>query len=322
MRLSTPFIIFAISVPLVLTGCHQQSDDTIGYVNADFLYISSNVSGNITQLNIQRGDTIKTQSSLFSLDPMPEQQALLQQQNLTKQQQEYLEDMLKGERDPVIQANEAQLKQAEAKRNLAKETYDRANKLLKKKVISQEKYDMALSHYKTEIQAVNEARANLINSQLASREHQIKAQRYQVYALQAVEKQAKWNLEQKTVTSPTDALVNDVYYRPGEYVPADMPVVSLLSPQYMHIDFFVNETMLSQLKQGQQISFTCDGCSTDNQATINYIDTQAQYTPPVIYSDQSRSKLVYEVHAKLPEETAFNFHPGQPVQIHLTTGDS
>ena len=87
MRLSTPFIIFAISVPLVLTGCHQQSDDTIGYVNADFLYISSNASGNITQLNVQRGDTIKTQGSLFSLDPMPEQQALFQQQNLTKQQQ-------------------------------------------------------------------------------------------------------------------------------------------------------------------------------------------------------------------------------------------
>ena len=76
------------------------------------------------------------------------------------------------------------------------------------------------------------------------------------------------------------------------------------------------EPLLSQLKLGTRIGFQCDGCKT-TYATITYISPQAEYTPPVIYSRESRGKLVYRVECKMPSEVAVKFHPGQPVDVFL-----
>jgi HlyD family secretion protein len=48
---------------------------------------------------------------------------------------------------------------------------------------------------------------------------------------------------------------------------------------------------------------------------VTYVSAQAEYTPPVIYSRESRSKLVYLVEAR-PEGDAVNkLTPGQPVEV-------
>ena len=63
------------------------------------------------------------------------------------------------------------------------------------------------------------------------------------------------------------------------------------------------------------VSAACDGCPAGLSAEIAFISTQAEYTPPVIFSETERAKLVYRVEA-IPEDPA-RFHPGQPVQVRL-----
>ena len=47
------------------------------------------------------------------------------------------------------------------------------------------------------------------------------------------------------------------------------------------------------------------------------ISPRAEYTPPVIYSQESRDKLVFMVEAVFDDKTAANLHPGQPVDVKL-----
>lgn len=315
------YLSIAISILLTLlflSSCSQEKNKTIGYITADYIFLSSPVSGTLLPSSIQQGDSVTAHQQLFSLDPMPEQQIENVSNNTASQQRELLEDMMEAERDPIIQANQALLKQAESKRNLAKLTFGRTKHLYESNMVSAEQYDIDRSNYHSSQQNVDKAKANLINSTLASREHQIKAQRYSLFAAQANHHMDQWQLKQKSISAPTSGIINEIYYQPGEYITNGQPIASLLAPEHTYLKFYINEKELSTIKLGQTIQFTCDNCKADNKATINYIASNSEYTPPVIYSNQSRNKLVYEIHAQLTKQQALQFHPGQPIQLSLS----
>ena len=59
------------------------------------------------------------------------------------------------------------------------------------------------------------------------------------------------------------------------------------------------------------------GCGAAIPATIVFIADRAEFTPPVLYSKDNRSKLVYLVEAKPAPADAPKLHPGQPVDVAL-----
>ena len=79
---------------------------------------------------------------------------------------------------------------------------------------------------------------------------------------------------------------------------------------------------MSSISPGKRIFVQADGGEQTYPADITYISPQAEYTPPVIYSRETRSKLVYMVEAELGEEDADDLHPGQPVDVSLETPDA
>ena len=124
-----------------------------------------------------------------------------------------------------------------------------------------------------------------------------------------------WRLSQRRVTSPIAARVADVLARPGETMAAGAPVVSLLPPGNIFVRFFVPEADLARMHRGDSVRLTCDGCRADINAVISFVSPQAEYTPPVIYSEESRAKLVYSIEARPPPDQAVLFNPGQPVTV-------
>jgi HlyD family secretion protein len=111
--------------------------------------------------------------------------------------------------------------------------------------------------------------------------------------------------------------VEDTLFRVGEWVPAGSPVVSLLEPAGVKVRFFVMQAQLPALKLGDAVSVECDGCPQPVPARISFIANQAEYTPPVIYSREQRSKLVFLVEARPNAADAPKLHPGQPVEVRL-----
>lgn len=131
------------------------------------------------------------------------------------------------------------------------------------------------------------------------------------------EAQAKFNsaqtrLARRSVVSPVEGVVQQVYFREGELVVAGRPIVAILPPGNVKVRFYVAQALLPRLAIGDLVDVHCDGCGPQ-KAKISFIAKQAEYTPPVIYSEQERNKLVFLVEA-LPEKPA-DLRVGQPVNV-------
>ena len=164
---------------------------------------------------------------------------------------------------------------------------ERARELLKTSAGTQKAYDDAQ-------QAVREAEARL-NS-------------------------AKTRLGRRKVASPATGTIQQIYFRPGEMVPAGRPVVALLPPGNVKIRFFVAEAVLPTISLGDTVTVRCDGCAPDLAARVSFISRTAEYTPPVIYSLEERAKLVFLIEAR-PQHPE-SLRVGQPVSVQLTTAQA
>jgi len=145
------------------------------------------------------------------------------------------------------------------------------------------------------------------------RDEERKAAEGELEAAKAALAQAAWRLEQKSVAAPVSGLVQDTFYVEGEWVAAGKPVASLLPPGNVKARFYVPETVVSTLLVGRAVEIACDGCQTV-AAKVSYVSSQAEYTPPVLYSKESRSKLMFLVEARLPNA---ELRPGQPIDVKL-----
>jgi HlyD family secretion protein len=124
---------------------------------------------------------------------------------------------------------------------------------------------------------------------------------------------SKTRLDRRKVASPVAGSVEQVYFRAGETVPAGKPVVALLPPDNLKVRFYVNEAVLPQIKLGQPVKIQCDGCADDLSAKVSFIARTSEFTPPVIYSLDERSKLVFLVEAR-PQHPE-RLRVGQPVSV-------
>jgi HlyD family secretion protein len=157
--------------------------------------------------------------------------------------------------------------------------------------------------------------------QLDSARTQAETARARVDEIDAQLSQARWILVQKTVTAPAAGIVDDVYYRVGEQVAAGAPVLSLLPPQNRKLRFFVPQSDLGRVAIGTNVDVHCDGCEASFAATVRFVAPQAEYTPPVIYSEAARQKLLFLVEAWPAEADALKLKPGQPVEVRLAPAE-
>lgn len=126
---------------------------------------------------------------------------------------------------------------------------------------------------------------------------------------------AQTRLARRRLASPVDGIVQQVYFRPGETVPASRPIIAMLPPGNIKIRFFVPEALLPRVAIGDKVKISCDGCTGDLDGTVTFISNSAEFTPPVIYSLEERSKLVYLVEAR--PQAPSGLRVGQPVSVNV-----
>jgi HlyD family secretion protein len=267
---------FALIGLLLLAACEQKPADLpwLGYAEGEEALIAAPQAGWLTAMPLTRGQAIKRGDVLFTLDSTREAAG----------------------REQVV----AQLAQARA--TLAQE---RANLELTRITLARQD---KLAQVGAGIPATrDQARAAFQQSQ--ARIAQLEGQIAQTAASQA---SSDYALSQRTVTAQTQGAVQDVYFREGEYVPAGVPVVSVLPPDNIFVRFFVPQTQLSNVKLGQRVRISCDGCKPLD-ATISFISAREEFTPPVIFSVGNREKLVFKLEAR--GQGGLKLNPGQPVEV-------
>jgi HlyD family secretion protein len=303
---------------LSLAACEKrEASGWQGYVEGEYVRVASPVAGTLLKLRAERGQTVAQGAPLFALESESESAARHEAEEHLRQAEAALADLEKGRRPDEIAAIAAQQDKAQAALALSRANLARQEKLVAAGFISHAAMDTARAEVDANKAQSADLAAQLRIARLSARPDQIAAASAAVQAARAALAQARWRLDQKAVVAPVAGRVEDRLYQPGEFVPAGNPVLVLLPAENLKLRFFVGEPDLAKVQPGQTVTAHCDGCAADIPATIHFVSTQSEYTPPVIYSRENRAKLVYMVEAGVTPREAAHLHVGQPIEVRL-----
>lgn len=294
----------------------DESAQWLGYVEAETAYVAAPVSGRLAVRNVERGARVEAGAVLFSLDPettdadtaRAEAQvaaAAAQQADLAQARQ----------RAPELAVSRAAEAAAQAQLTKAQADFSRVDALARRGFASRSQLDAARAARDGAVANLAQTRAQIASGELtAGRQGQIAAAGADVAASQAALRAQRQRRREIAPVAPEKGIVEQTFYNPGEWVPANAPVVSVLPDARRKLRIYVPKDRIAALTPGMSVTFSCDGCGAARQAKISYISPRAEYTPPVIYSERASAKLVFLVEAALPAE-AKPLPPGLPVEV-------
>ena len=309
--------LFLILILLLVSCQKQQSEDKIitGYIEEELRLIASPQSGWIIENDIVEGDRIQPGQLLFRLDNENQVNEVKTLEKNLEAAKASINDMQKGARPDELKSMNAQLQEAQSRFELAQNELVRAEKLFKKGLLDQSKLDTAKSNKEVIAAQIKSLQSKLNLAQLGARSDQIIQAQAQAEAIVSQLSIAKYNLSQRDVYSGISGVVKEVLYHKGEYVQPSSIVLKLQLPELNKVRFYIPQSELVNVSLNQKISVSADGMSQPVEARISYISESVEFTPPVIYSNESRDKLVFLVEARLSAESSL--HAGLPVDIKL-----
>ena len=311
-------VLLCCSTVLLATACSEApASGWSGYAEGDYIYIAAPLSGRLETLAVREGQNVARNAPLFALDADAERAASDEAVARLASARAQAANLDKGRRSDEIAVTQAQLTQAQASAAFAQSELTRAQQLVAQGFVSKSRIDDATTAVKQAQARVAELEAALKVANLPARIDERTATQASAKAAGEVLRQTQWRQAQKQQTAPLDALVSEVFFRVGEFVAAGQPVLALLPPANVKARFFVPEAELPKVREGQAVLLSCDGCAGPIAAHITRVATQVEFTPPVIYSNAQRAKLVYLVEAR-PDTAASGLHPGQPLDVRLT----
>jgi HlyD family secretion protein len=311
MRRALGVALFAV----LLAGCSEAPTGVVsGYAEGEYVYVAAPEGGWVTGVPVKRGMHVKVGDLLFTLDADAQTAQREQAAAQLAQAQSQLANARKGLRPDEIAALQASLGQAKANLKLADADLVRSKDLRARGFVAQSVLDAKQAQRDVAAQQVKQIESNLALGRKGARPDEIGAAQANADAAKAALERADYALSQRRIASKVAARVEDTLRRAGEYAAPGSAVVQLLPPQNVKVRFFVPEQTRAKLAIGTVVAMRCDGCVANLKARVTFIASDAEFTPPVIYSVGSREKLVWMVEA-VPEGAVLS--PGQPVDVTL-----
>lgn len=292
----------------------------LGYVEGETTLVAPPVAGRLVSLAVERGDRVEKGNRLFVIDTTQAEAEVARASARLAEFQARHNNLLTGKRVEEQDVIRAQRRQVEATLVAAEADLGRQSELVARNIASRHAYDQAFA----QVAELRARAAALVAREragdLAARQPEIDAAAAMVEQQQAALARAKNQLSELMPVAPDSALVENTFFNVGEWVPAGSPVVSLLPDFRIKVRFFVPEPEVAKARTGTRIRFSCDGCPPDLGATIVYVAPRAEYTPPIIYSQGARAKLVFMVEAR-PDAMAHSpLQPGLPINVESFSG--
>ena len=287
-----------------------------GYAEADYVDVAPVQNGRLVRLAVARGDVVAAGTPLFDQDDTNELAARAAAAANLAGAEANLANLVAPSRPDEIAQDVAALAASRAVMAQAADNLARDARVIASGAVTRQKVDQERMVLTAARAQVAQAAAKLaLAREPTGRADQIEAARAAVAVARAALAQAAWSLAQRHVAAPVAAIVSDTSARAGETVNAGATVVQLLPPANIRVRFFVPEPALAGLRFGQRVAISCDGCGAGLTGTVSFIAPQSEYTPPVIYSEQTRAKLVYLIEARPPPAEALRLKPGEPVEV-------
>ncbi|PXA99947.1 secretion protein HlyD [Nostoc sp. 3335mG] len=306
------FLAGLVATVLALFAHDRGPQGFTGYIEADYVYVAPVSAGRIAEIAVSEGEAVDRGALLVTLDQSQQSALLAAAEARVAAARATLENLETGSRSEELDVIRASLQKARADLNLARTSLARSEQLEKTGTVSAARVEVDRNAVATAEAQVDQLTAQLAVAELPARSAQQVAAEANLAAAEADAERARLDLAERRILAPEAGRIERLFYAPGEVAAIGTPMVSILPAEALEARFFVPETARSALSIGQGVTVTCDGCA-EVVATVVHIASEPQTTPPVIYSTEERSRLVYLVEARL--EGATHLQPGQPVSV-------
>jgi len=284
-----------------------------GYLEADYVYAAPATSGQIASLPVREGQAVRAGDTLAVLSSAQQEAALRGAEARVAAADATWRNLVTGGRAQEIEVTRAALNKAKADLTLAQSNFDRSQSLFERGVIAAAQVDQDRSSLASAQAQVNQMEAQLQVAELPARDAQQVAAEANLNAARADADKARADLADRTLTAPVDGRIERLYFSQGEMLAAGTPLLSLLPEGKLKAKFYINEADRSAFALGDRVEVSCDGCAARLMATLTFLASDPQTTPPIIYSRDERSRLVFLAEAQL--DAPGNLLPGQPIAV-------
>ncbi|WP_353643483.1 HlyD family efflux transporter periplasmic adaptor subunit [Mesorhizobium sp. WSM2239] len=301
---------------LLFSACGPAAPLAVGYVEGEFVLLAPIETAQVETVSVRRGDRVMPGKTIVELESGDAEIAVAEAEAGLARAQAQLADLKLGKRPEEIAVLEAAVRSAKAQAAEAKRVLARAQDLFKRGIAPQAQLDEASTRAELADSEVRQAEANLAVAGLAARAETIRAAEYQVKQAEAQLEQARWRLSRRVLEAPSPGRIDDVIRNAGDIAGPSAPVISMLPDGAVKLKVFVPQAQFSSVQVGAVLDVRCDGCPDGLTARVSYVSPDPEFTPPVIFSLETRQKLVYLVEAR-PEDDASPLQPGQIVDVSL-----
>ncbi len=283
-----------------------------GYVEADYVYAAPLGAGQVATLGVQEGDRVAVGDVLFTLGHGQQQAMLDSAEAGVAVAEANLANLTTGSRQDEIDVIRATLSKAQSDLSLARDNSARSGKLFAEGIVTQAQLDQARASLASAEAAVRQLQAQLKVAELPARDAQRLAAEANVAMARAAVEKAASELADRSVLAPAAGRIERLFFDAGEVAAAGAPVVAILPEGALKVKFYLPEAVRQSFALGDRVAVSCDGCAAGLTASVSYFAADPQFTPPVIYSRDERSRLSFLAEATLDAGT---LHPGQPVTL-------
>lgn len=300
---------------LIFAACAVPEPLAVGYVEGEYVLLAPVEVGQVRSVEVRRGDRVEAGEAVALMEETDAEIAVTRAEAALAEAEAALANLKEGKRPEEIAALEAALRSAAAQAEEADRVFRRTDDLFRRGIATQAELDKARTDVTLAKARVGEAEANLAVARLPARSHEIEAAERRVEQAKAALEQAQWQRSERTIRAPAAGRVNDVVRDAGDVAGPSAPVVSMLPDGAVKLKLYVPELDFSAIEVGSLLSVRCDGCPEGLEARVSYLSPEPEFTPPVIYSLETRQKLVFLVEAKPEGEAADRMQPGQIVDV-------
>ncbi len=316
------YAVLSLLLPLA-AGCGNGDADNYieesGTIEAVNVTISSKVNGTVDNIIFDEGRHVNKGDTIMVIDHDALDIQLKQAQAKSDMAKAQLDLLLNGARKEDIAQAQAALTQAEASLQTAKADYERMKNLIKNQSISQKQYEDAQTNYEIKEAQYKAATENYNKLKRFARPEEIEQARANYQQAEASVDLIKKSIRDSYITAPINGHIVKKYVEIGETVSNLTSLVKLADLSTADLVIYVSETDLGKIKLGQKAEvFTDSYPDKSYSGTVTYISPEAEFTPKSIQTKDERTKLVFEVKIKA-DNPEFELKAGMPAdaKVHL-----
>ena len=315
-------IVLTVGVVWWRTRAAGDADSVLasGTVEATEAQLSFQAAGRIVAIHTREGDAVQAGDLIATLDTVE----LAANRRLAQAQVDVaranLRAMERGSRPAEIAGAQAASAAAQAQYEEAVRELRRAERLYEGGALSAQAVERARTAEGVAEAGLQQANDRLSLVREGPRLETVEAARAGVAQAEAGLARAEAMLEHTRITAPFSGVIAIRYREPGEAVSPGVPVVSLRALTDRWVRIYVREDRVGTVRLGQSAEIRTDSWPDRVfQGVVDYISSEAEFTPRAVQTTEERTKLVYAVKVRVEGDEEGALKPGLPADVLLAT---